>query len=96
MSAIYTTDPNTGESVTLSELARRHGIHVGTLSRRYASGHRGPALVKPFNSITAAEAQHAKNRAVAERKQSIISASNAALMRPLNHIAEVSKMVGGE
>ena len=95
MSAIYTQDPATGERVTLSELAKRHGVHVSTLSRRYASGHRGRTLVKPFNSVTAAEKQHAKARAEAARKQSIISASGVALTRPFKHIASVSKMAGG-
>lgn len=91
----YINDPTTGESVSLSELARRHGLHVATISRRYAAGVRGPTLIKPFDSVAAAEEQHAKTRAAAERKQSIISASSRALMRPLNHIAGVSKMVGG-
>lgn len=95
MSAIYVTDPATNERVTLSELSRRYGIHVGTLSRRYAAGARGRTLVKAFNSVAAAEEQHAKNRVAAERKQAIITASSRALMCPLNHIADVSKMVGG-
>lgn len=93
--ALLITDPATGESVTLSELARRHGLHVSTLSRRYAAGIRGLSLVKPFSSKEHAAEQHAKTRAAAERKQSIISASNRALMRPLNHIGDANKMVGG-
>lgn len=95
MSAIYVTDPATNERVTLSELARRHNLHVSTLSRRYAAGTRGLSLVKPFSGKEHAAEQHAKTRAASERKQSIISASSRALMRPLNHIAGVSKMVGG-
>lgn len=94
--ALLITDPTTGESVTLSELARRHNLHVSTLSRRYASGLRVRTLVKPFNNIAAAEAQHAKTRAAAERKQAILSASMCGLKLPFNHIGGVNKMVGGE
>ena len=38
MSAIYTNDPANGESVSLSELARRYGLSPACLSRRYERG----------------------------------------------------------
>ncbi|WP_237673491.1 hypothetical protein [Vreelandella profundi] len=93
--AIYTTDPATGDRVMLSELARRHGIHVSTLSRRYADGRRGADLLsKPEPGRHQLE-QHQRAREDAERKQSILSTSSAALMRPFSHIAGGGKMVGG-
>ncbi|MBS3670162.1 hypothetical protein [Vreelandella boliviensis] len=95
MSAIYTTDPATNERVTLSELARRHGIHVSTLSRRHAEGLRGQALINKIDFAAHLAAQNAKKTQEVERREWIMAASMAALSRPLRHIADAWKMVGG-
>ncbi|ATH77757.1 hypothetical protein CLM76_09210 [Vreelandella venusta] len=95
MSAIYVNDPANGESVSLSELARRHGLTAGCLSRRYHQGLRGWSLVEQIDREALARAKAAEYREKLERQQQLAAANTAALMRPLNHIAEVSKMVGG-
>ncbi len=95
MSAIYVNDPANGESVTLSELGRRYGISAGCLSRRYRRGDRGQALIGQVSREELARAKAAEYREKLDRHQRLIEANTAALMRPLNHIAEVSKMVGG-
>ena len=86
MSAIYTTDPATKESVTLSELARRHGIHVSTLSRRYAEGLRGQALVNKIDFAAHLAEQNAKKTQEVERREWIMAASMAALSRPFKQL----------
>jgi len=96
MSAIYVNDPANGESVSLSELGRRYGISAGCLSRRYRRGDRGQALIGQFSREELARAKAAEYREKLERQQRLIEANSAALMRPLNHIAQSSKMVGGE
>lgn len=93
--AIYTTDPATGDRVTLSELAKRHGFHASSLSVRYRDGKRGQALVAKPDPAARLEANKAKTKAAIERQQAILTASAFGLTRPLNHIAGVSKMVGG-
>ena len=93
--AIYITDPSTGESVTLSELAKRHGIHVSTLSRRYSEGLRGKTLLKKPNLNAHLAEQNAKAKEAVERRQAIMSASTIGLTRPFNHIADAGKMIGG-
>lgn len=95
MSAIYVNDPANGESVTLSELGRRYGLSTACLSRRYERGYRGKKLVELVSREEVARAKHAEYRAKLERQQRFIEANSAALMRPLNHIAQASKMVGG-
>lgn len=96
MTAIYATDPKTKESVTLSELAKRHQLSVSTLSRRHAEGKRGDELVEPFDIRRYNAEQRARAQAAAERKEAVLAANSRGLMRPLNHIAEVSNMVGGD
>jgi len=95
MSAIYTTDPATGESVTLSELARRHGLTAGCLSRRYHQGLRDWKLVEQIDREALARAKAADYRARAERQQQLANVNTAALMQPFKHIAQARKMVGG-
>ncbi|MEL7893464.1 hypothetical protein [Vreelandella neptunia] len=96
MSAIYTTDPATKESVTLSELAKRYGFNVSSLSVRYRDGKRGHALVAKPDPTARLEAQKAKAKAAIERQQAILTASAFGLTRPLNHIADARKMAGGD
>jgi len=96
MSAIYVTDPATNESVTLSELARRHGIHVSSLSVRYREGKRGQSLVAKPNQAARMAEQNARVKAAAERREAVLSASALGLTRPLNHIADAGKIIGGD
>ncbi|MCG7589714.1 MULTISPECIES: helix-turn-helix domain-containing protein [unclassified Halomonas] len=95
MSAIYVNDPANGESVSLSELGRRYGISAGCLSRRYHRGDRGHALIGQVSREELARAKAAEYREGLARQHRIVEANNAALMRPLNHIAQASKLVGG-
>lgn len=95
MSAIYVNDPANGESVSLSELARRYGLSPACLSRRYERGYRGKKLVELVSREEVARAKAAEYRAKLERQQRLIEANSAALMQPFKHIASVSKMVGG-
>jgi len=96
MSAIYTTDPATKERVTLSELAKRYGFNVSSISVRYHDGKRGQALVAKPDPAARLEAHKAKTKAAIERQQAILTASAFGLTRPLNHIADAGKMVGGD
>lgn len=89
MSALYVTDPATNERVTLSELARRHGIHVSTLSRRYSEGKRGQALIDAVDIAAKSTNQHAANRAAAERREAIINASTRGLHLPFNQLGGI-------
>lgn len=86
MSAIYTKDPATGERVTLSELAKRHGIHVSTVSRRYHEGKRGQALVAHVDMKAHLAEQNAKSHEIAERRKAILLANMNALSRPLKQL----------
>lgn len=92
---VYVTDPANGERVSMSELSILYHISLSALSRRHAQGKRGTELVGALYGRDRLEEQKAIVRAAAERKQAIINASGRALMRPLNHIASASKMVGG-
>lgn len=89
MSAIYTTDPATNERVTLSELARRHGIHVSTLSRRYSEGKRGAALLEKIDFRAHLAEQNAKKAQEVERRQSIMIASSRGLHLPLKQLGGI-------
>ncbi|RUR34507.1 hypothetical protein [Vreelandella nanhaiensis] len=95
MTAIYTTDPKQGDSVTLSEIASRYNISISTVSRRYAQGKRGNALVGGTDVAARVAELKAAARACAARKEDVISASTRALMCPLKHIADAGKMIGG-
>lgn len=86
MSAIYTKDPATGERITLSKLAKRHGVHVSTISRRYSEGKRGQALVEPVDMQAHLAEQNAKAHEVAERRKAIILLSMSALSRPFKQL----------
>ena len=86
MRAIYTKDPATGERVTLSELAKRHGVHVSTLSRRYSEGKRGQALVAQLDMHAHLAEQNAKAHQAAERRKAIILLSMNALSRPFKQL----------
>lgn len=87
MTAIYTTDPKQGDSVTLSELSTRYGLNVSTLSRRHASGKRGEALVAGADAAARVAELKAAARACAARKEDVIRASTRALMCPLNKLS---------
>lgn len=89
MSAIYVTDPANNERVTLSELARRHGIHVSTLSRRYSEGRRGAALLEKIDFRAHLAEQNAKKTQEVERRQEIMRASMGALSRPFKQLGGV-------
>ena len=89
MSAIYTNDPATGESVTLSKLARRHGFHVSSLSVRYHEGKRGHALVAPRDPKAHLAAQNAKKTQEVDRRQEIMSASNRGLHLPFKQLGGI-------
>lgn len=86
MSAIYTKDPATGERVTLSELAKRHGVHVSTISRRYGEGKRGQALVDRVDMQAHLAELNAKAHEAAERRKAIILTSMNALSRPFKQL----------
>lgn len=86
MSAIYTKDPATGERVTLSELAKRHGVHVSTISRRYSEGKRGQALVDQVDMQAHLAELNAKAHEAAERRKAIILTSMNALSRPFKQL----------
>ena len=89
MSAIYVTDPATNERVTLSELARRHGIHVSTLSRRYSEGKQGEALLEKIDHNAHLAAQNAKRTAEVERRQAIMLANSRGLHLPLKQLGGI-------
>ncbi|WP_404462971.1 hypothetical protein LG331_09285 [Vreelandella aquamarina] len=95
MSAIYVNDPANGDSVSLSELARRHQLSPGAVCRRYHDGKRGDDLVAAFDKSQQAKTMHAEWRAKIEREQALIDWNTAALTRPFDQIAQASKMVGG-
>lgn len=87
--AIYTTDPATGESVTLSELAKRHGFHVSSISARYHDGKRGKDLVAPRDPRAHLAAANAKKTQEVDRRQEIMSASNRALHLPFKQLGGI-------
>jgi len=87
--AIYTTDPATGESVTLSELAKRHGFHVSSISVRYHDGKRGHALVEKIDPAAHLAAQNAKKTREVERRQAIMNASARGLNLPFKQLGGV-------
>lgn len=95
MTAIYATDPATGESVTLSELSTRYSLSVSTLSRRHARGKRGEALVAGADAAARLAELKANARAAAERKHAIMSASGKGLNRPLKTLGEACSKAGG-
>ena len=84
--AIYTTDPATGESVTLSELAKRHGFHVSSISVRYHDGKRGQALVAPPDPKARVAKQKAQKTQEVDRRQTIMSASSRGLHLPFKQL----------
>ncbi|WP_193090828.1 hypothetical protein [Halomonas colorata] len=95
MTAIYTTDPKQGDSVMLSEIASRYNISLSTVSRRYAQGKRGNALINGADTAARVAELKAAARACSARKEDVIKASSYALMRPLKQIASASSMLGG-
>ncbi len=86
MSAKYTKDPATGERVTLSELAKHHGVHVSTISRRYSEGKRGQALVDQVDMHAHLAELNATAHEAAERRKAIILTSMNALSRPFKQL----------
>ncbi|MCO7246413.1 helix-turn-helix domain-containing protein [Halomonas sp. Mc5H-6] len=88
------TDPNTGEEVSLSQLAGIYGVNAGTVYSRYMSGKRGMDLItKPKRGSLSACEQERQRRE--DLSRCIELAKGTALARPLTHIADASKMAGG-
>tara|TARA_R100001039_G_C1851908_1_gene112610 strand:- start:3828 stop:4139 length:312 start_codon:yes stop_codon:yes gene_type:complete len=91
---VITKDPGTGEKVTLMELSERYGVSRATIYSRYLSGKRGRDLVATPNRGSLSEAEKDKQHQH-QRQAYIEQAKRSPLAKPLNHIADVSKMVGG-
>ncbi|SES11675.1 hypothetical protein SAMN04487958_107156 [Vreelandella subterranea] len=89
------TDPNTGDEVTLFQLAGIYGIASGTVYSRYMSGKRGMDLItKPKRgSLSACEQERQRRQ---DLSRCIELAKGTALARPLPHIADASKMTGDQ
>lgn len=88
------TDPHTGEEVSLAQLAGIYGVSAGTVYSRYMSGKRGMDLItKPKRgSLTIGEQERQRRE---DLSRCIDLAKGTALARPLKHIADASKMLGG-
>ncbi|MDR5887524.1 helix-turn-helix domain-containing protein [Vreelandella janggokensis] len=87
-------DPYSGEELSLSKLAAIYGIAAGTVYSRYMSGKRGMDLItKPKRgSLTIGEQERQRRE---DLSRCIDLAKGTALARPLKHIADASKMLGG-
>lgn len=79
------TDPNTGEEVSLTQLAGIYGVSAGTVYSRYMSGKRGMDLItKPKRgSLTIGEQERQRRE---ELSRCIEMAKGSALARPLSKL----------
>lgn len=87
-------DPNSGEELTLSDIAKRYGLRKNTVRARYRHGKRGQALIEQPVSGNISDDIRVKI-AQADLIQYIEQAKRTPLAMPLKHIASASKMVGG-
>lgn len=87
-------DPNTGETITLHELAKRYGLRRTTVRARYDRGQRGMALIEQPTTGNISDSVR-ERIAMENRKRHIEEAKHSPLAMPLKHIGSVNKMVGG-
>ncbi|SDF68960.1 hypothetical protein SAMN05216571_101225 [Onishia taeanensis] len=59
---IFVVDPETGDQVSIPELADRHDFEVSVLRTRYGKGLRGADLVKPVNAARQEGCRRAASR----------------------------------
>ena len=91
---IMTTDPHTGEQIELNQLAIRYQLPKGTVYSRHLAGKRGMELIA--NPKRGSVSEVVRERQEQEARASYIEqAKRSPLARPLNHIADAGKMVGG-
>ncbi|MYL22510.1 hypothetical protein GLV89_01665 [Halomonas alkaliantarctica] len=95
MSKIQTTDPATGEIVTIPQLAKRYSIRIGTLHWRHSRGRRGWDLVAPLNEHRGSSIRQgiAKRREMAspERRELIQAARTHPLTRPFSQLGKEAR-----
>lgn len=79
------TDPNTGEELTMTQFAKRYGLHKETVYYRYKKGPRGEALIAPAIGPLMSDAQRQREEQKA-RTAYIQQAKGSALARPLTQL----------
>ena len=87
-------DPNTGEKVTLHELAKHYGLRRTTVRARYDRGLRGIKLIEQPTTGNISDSVR-ERIAMENRKCFIERAKHSPLAMPLKRIASASKMAGG-
>lgn len=92
---IMTTDPHTGEKIELNRLAQRYQLPKGTVYSRHLAGKRGMDLIAHQKRGSVSDAVRERQEQEA-RANYIEQAKRSPLARPLNHIADAGKMIGGD